>query len=678
MPPDLPAFTGRQDLLRRLDTVLRPASDAVAVSIVGLEGVAGVGKSSLAVHAAHRWRDRFPDGVVWADVRSENAACDALRLIARLYGFHQQAAQVGDAPRPLAALVRTILQGKRVLLVFDNADGLTLDELDGLLLGVPGTVTVVTSRRALPALERLGEPIRVDVMDEGESLALFRRLVGPERVGADPDAHLALARRLGHLPLALDIAARCMGDRGWSPAEMLRRLDQAADLPTFLALPIADEAQHGVALAFALSYEALDESDRVLFRALSVFAPPGFIARDVAAVLDTDDEAAIQAALDRLEALSLARPSAVSPRYDLHTLLRDYACALADRAGESDAWAVRHARHFLALANSAGDQLDDPASAFQAVAVAAVERANFLAAQQECLAQAFWDEVVSLAYRLDGLFERAGQWSDQRRVLEAGMHAAREAGNQRDEAELSARLGVLAGQEGDYAEARDLYQRATATFEKLGARQEQAALLDQLATLVCQQGEYAEARRLYQQSLDIAQALGDRAGVAVAIRNLGRVAHRQGDEDSAGARYQEAVAIFRELGDRKHEAGVLHELGVLAQARGDYRPIRSTNWAYWPRPGAIMSGPAACHRRRLRLSSNWAPGRSKPPFSTGWGDWPGIRATTPRPAAATSNPSTSGSNWGIAGVSLRCCGASATWHICREISTRPQANTNRR
>ena len=291
LPPDLPTFTGRDDLLQALDGLLQPGEQAT-VGIVSARGLAGVGKSALAIHAAHRWRDRFPDGVAWVDLRAEAGASDALRHVAGLYGYQGQAAQIDDVHN-LSALVRMILRDKRVLWVLDNAEGLSADELDCMLPGVPGPVTVVTSRRAYPELERLGRQLRVDVMGEEEGAALLARLVGWE----ERELYRRLAARLGHLPLALDVAGRCMRDQGWGPDEVLRRLEDVAGRPTTLPLLITGEPADSVAQAFALSYDELDGEDQELFRALSPFAPAGFTPRAVGVVLGREDVAGVEAGL---------------------------------------------------------------------------------------------------------------------------------------------------------------------------------------------------------------------------------------------------------------------------------------------------------------------------------------------------------------------------------------------
>jgi len=677
LPPDLCTFTGRDGLLEILDAWVQPREQMEATAI-GLVGMAGVGKSALALHAAHLWRDRFPDGIVWVDLQAESGVCGGLRRVMALYGYREQATQIGDDVSTLAGLARAILRDKRSLLVFDGADDLPGDDWDCLLPGVPGSAMLLTSRRPLPALERAGRLLQVDVMSEDEALALLDRLAGPQQQrdetleppverrhpelvegchpelvegsrlerrgepveplvegghpepveGSHPElvegSHRELAARLGYLPLALDLAGRRMRDRGWTPAETLRHLNTAAGRLTPLPLPAAGEFGHNVALAFALSYKALDEEDQELFRALSPFAPAGFTPRAVAAVLCRDDIAGVETALKRLDALSLVRCTTPCPqrrgqpvegrhpehcgelveplvegrhpehrgelaeplvegtcpelvegsRYILHPLLQSYAVTLASQAGERDLWAVEHAHYFDVRADWAGRQLADPTTAPQAVAMAAVERGNLLTAQRTSVAQRLWAQAVGLAYRLDDLFKHVGCRTDRRGALEAGIEAARSGRLQRDEAGLAHNLGLLAQNHGDYAEARRLYEEALDIARELDDRDSVAVTLHNLGVLAQRQGEYAEARHFHEQATQAFERLGDRVGVARTLLQLGNVAYRQGDYVEARRQYGASLEVAEALGDRAGVAATTDQLGMLAYLQGNVRKAR--------------------------------------------------------------------------------------------------------
>jgi len=175
LPPDLATFTGREGYLGELEGWLRPGTGRT-VGLVGLRGTAGVGKSALAVHAAHEWGERFRDGVVWVDLRRPDVGA-ALRHVAATYGYGEQAAQVRDL-EGLAALVRSILREREALIILDNAESVKPAEFGLLLPGAARCVTVVTSRRSFAELGRHGQVLRVGPMDQEEAEGLLVRILG--------------------------------------------------------------------------------------------------------------------------------------------------------------------------------------------------------------------------------------------------------------------------------------------------------------------------------------------------------------------------------------------------------------------------------------------------------------------------------------------------------------------
>jgi tetratricopeptide (TPR) repeat protein len=621
LPPDLPTFTGRVALLDELDQLLQPDQET-AGSVVGLVGMAGVGKSVLAVHVGHRWRNRFPDGVAWIDLR-EGEVSDGLRHVASLYGYLEEAARMGDDRKELSALIRTILRDKRTLLILDNCEGLSESDLACLLPSVPGSVTLVTSRRTFSTLERSGRVLRVDEMGEKEMLELFSTLQGPEKVQAERDTYRELAERLGFLPLALDIVGRRMRDLGWGPAKMIGQLEHATDLSTLRILPTTEQPEDSVACAFALSYAALAEEEQALFRALGPFAPAGFTAQAVGAMVEQSKvqvlaqrvlgailkhkktkqptRGDVEPTLEKLETLSLLRRIETKGYYGLHPLLRDYARALAEQAGEKDLWTGRYARYFFALAEKGSNQLNDPKTAAEALAMATMERTNLLAAQRALLEKDKWKQVVKMAFNLNILFHRSGHFAAQRRALEVGLEAAQDTQARRTQVKLSQPLDptmqrramqeyertilqyqvelklqmvLLAEMESDYPQAQSLGQEALDTARQLKEPARIAAALAELGNLAFYQADYAKARQLYQESLDIRKEISDKAHVASTLSNLGAVAAAQGDDAEAHRLYQECLRISREINDASGISKALHQLGVLAHYQQDYAEAR--------------------------------------------------------------------------------------------------------
>jgi hypothetical protein len=432
LPPELPTFTGRGTYLTRLDELLQPGAGRT-VGLVGLRGTAGVGKSVLAVHAAHRWGDRFRDGVVWVDLRQRDVT-SALRHVVATYGYGDQAAQTPD-PQGLAALVRSALRGREALIILDNAEGVPPHEFPLLLPGVEGCVTLVTSRRSFTELNRYGQVLRVGEMEPPEAIELLARILGEAVDEEEQAVRGKLTERLGGLPQALDIAARLMVERGWSSAGYLAQLEGAPSLVAELCLPLAERPEDSVVLAFALSYQALSEAQQRFFRAVGVMAEGGFAPLAVAGVLE---EAAgqMERGLEDLAALSLVRPGSVRGRYELHTLLADYSRALAYEAGEWERLRTAHLGYYVAYA----ERYTDDYGALEA------ELPNLTAAGEWARESGENEGVLALAewlYRSGVHFlDLRGHVHEAVRLLGWAVEAARAMGDRRREGGYLGNLGL--------------------------------------------------------------------------------------------------------------------------------------------------------------------------------------------------------------------------------------------
>jgi tetratricopeptide (TPR) repeat protein len=597
---------GRKGYLVRLARALLRGE-----KLVVLTGVGGIGKSALAAAAARRMAWQYPGGVLWVDGRDYLETGMRLENLLSIFG-HVYGQEFGQLPvarqRELAMDYLRRIQAP-ALLVVDNAD--VADEtVWRFLQDAPRPSAVLVTTRTAP--EYGACVLDVAAMTPREGLTFLAAEIGRRRddplwaLGLEDTTAgklLEVAELLDGHALALLQAAALAGDMG---------LNQA------LAQVRANPARGETARRFDFSYESLPEPRKELLHRLAAFAAD-FDLQAIAAICSPPPElgeglgvGAWDAELPELVRGSFVERHPLGPDYDrfrLHPVMREY---LRRRAGP-EAMAAHDrcfARYFLALADWGWRQLGDPETALQAVALGALERANLLAAQQACLAQALWDEAVSLAYRLNDLFERTGHWADRRRVLEAGIEAARKGEARRDEAGLAHNLGalaqaqgdytearrlygealdikqqlgdrpgvattlhnlgMLAQDQGDYAEARRLYGEAAETFEQLGAQREQASVLHNLGVLAQAQGDYAEARRRYGEALDIRQQLGDRAGVAQTLGQLGTLARLQGDYPEARHLYQRSLDISQQLGDRVDAALMQLGLGNVAQNQGDY------------------------------------------------------------------------------------------------------------
>ena len=561
LPLDLPTFTGRETYLTELDGLLQPGTGQT-VGLVGLRGTAGVGKSALAVHAAHRWGDRFRDGVVWVDLRQRDVP-SALRHVAATYGYSDQAAHIPDA-EGLAALVRSVLRGREALVILDNAERVAAEEFPLLIPSVQGCVTLVTSRRSFTELKRYGRVLPVGEMKEEEAEALLSRIIGETMDEDEQAARSALVKRLGWLPLALDITARLIVEQKWSSAEYLARLEGAASLVAELCLPLAERPEDSVAVAFALSYEALKDGQQRLFRALGVMAEGGFAPSTVAGVLG-EEPSQVERGLGDLEALSLVRSSVVRAKYDLHPLLADYSRTLAREAGKWESLCNAHMAYYVGYA----ERYTDDYRALE------VELGNLMAAGEWSRESGENQGVLALAHRLYGggvhFLDLRGHLREAVRLLGWAVEAARALGNRRNEEACLGNLGVAYYRLRKVRRAIEYYEQALVIAREIGDRGAEGKHLGNLGNAYYTLGQVGRAIEYHEQALAIAREIGDRLGEGNALGNLGLAYADLGEVRRAVEYYEQALEITREIGDRRGEGYQLGNLGNAHAALGEVR-----------------------------------------------------------------------------------------------------------
>ncbi|MFB4303135.1 BTAD domain-containing putative transcriptional regulator [Actinomadura sp. NTSP31] len=331
LPMDIAEFTGRADELRRLGELADSARGGTAPTAVVIEGMAGVGKTRLAVRAAHQIarRGRFGEVRLFADLHAADPRhrpadpADVLETFLRLLGV--PAAAVPDGTEGRAALFRARLHGRRALLVLDDAAD--EEQVRPLLPGDPSCLALLTSRRRLAGLDGVHR-LDLGVLRPAEAAGLLRKVVGADRVDADPDAAARIAARCGGLPVALTLAARRLQTRpAWSPAGFAERLGD--DRRALDELSLRDRS---VSATFAPSYLALPEERRRVFRLLGLHPGSTFTAASAAALAGVpvaDAEEALEFLLD--EHLLEHAPEG---RYRFHPLLRAYARQVAEAEEE--------------------------------------------------------------------------------------------------------------------------------------------------------------------------------------------------------------------------------------------------------------------------------------------------------------------------------------------------------
>ena len=450
LPTDVPAFTGRAAELARLDRLLADGSPgdrpAPAVVISAVSGTAGVGKTALAVHWAHRVAARFPDGQLYVNLRGFDPRGRAVSPAEAVRGFLDAlGVPAGKIPADLdaqVAMYRSALAGKRMLVLLDNARD--AEQARPLLPGSGGSVAVVTSRHQLTELVAGdgAHPIVLDVLSIVESQTLLTRRLGAGRVEAEPDAVAAIVAACARLPLALTIAAARAAQTGFALAAIAAELGDARR-----RLDVLDtgDAASQVRTVLSWSYAELTPPAARLFRLLGMPAGPD-IGAAAAASLAGSPRAETHRLLTELTRASLLQEHAPG-RYAFHYLLRDYAAELAGRVDTEDerhAARLRLLDHYAHTAHGA-DRLLNPPRDPMAVPLAAPvphgepeyladeERAKawltgehrvLLAAIPQALDAGFHTHPWQLAWGLDTLLVRRGQWDDMATAWQLASAAA--------------------------------------------------------------------------------------------------------------------------------------------------------------------------------------------------------------------------------------------------------------
>ena len=601
-------FTGREQALAVLAELFGEAdgSPCGSVPVCVISGSAGVGKTALAVHAAHRLAERFPDGQLYVDLHGATAGLEPLapiEVLGRfLRGLGMDPAAVPTGLEEAAAAFRSRVAGRRLLVVLDNAADAA--QVAPLLPATPGCGVLVTCRRALVSLDGAAY-LHLDVLEPGEATELLGRLVGQWRVAAEPEATAEVARWCGWLPLALRIAgARLAARPGWPVAALAERLAEAQG-----RLDELEVAELGVRASFQVSWQQLDASDDPMDRAgagafalLGVLDGPAVSVPVAARLLDAPEEAA-ERALERLVDAQLLEAPAPG-RYRLHDLLRLYARELADRHhGEPErAAAVTRAVGFhvatawqtLALLRPGDYRLaraDDRwrkgglefADQQAALGWLEAERANLLAAIRQAAATPGVPAELGmqLAQALFGFFWVRSHRDDWVQANQIALGIARRTGDLAAQAQAHNDLGAGYYRQGRYDQALACLQESLTIRRELDDRTGQALSLGNLGKVYQWQGRYQEALACLRESLAICQELGDRRGEVDSLHDLGVVYQRQGRYEQALARLRESLVIRWELGDSDRGAESLRELGVTCGRSAGLRRRGCTGSRRW-------------------------------------------------------------------------------------------------
>ena len=636
LPPATPCFTGREDELATLAALLRrPGSakgthPAVVISAIG--GTAGIGKTALAVHWAHEIKERFPDGQLYVNLRGYHPTAEPAEPGEAIRGFldalNVSPSRMPASPEAQVMLYRSLLAGRRMLIVLDNARD--AQHARPLLPGSAGCLAIITSRSQLAGLGAAegAQLLNLGLLTDAKARELLGARLDPERVAAEPDAVHELARLCAGLPLALSIVAARAATRPGLPLAAFST--ELRDDQALLDALDAGDAAASVRAVFSWSYQNLTDQAARMFRLLGVHPGPDISAVAAARLAGISSRQARQV-LNELTNANVLTEHAVG-RFAFHDLLRAYAIEeVHARDSHSDRQAalrqvldyymctahkaallLNPSRDILALACPPADTMPaELRGGTQALAWFEAEHAVLLAAIAHAAKARLDRHVDQIAWSLADYLDRRGHWHDWAATQRFAVSAARRTGDRAAEARARRGLGRAHAELRAYQNARRQLRQAVDLYGQLGDTVGQGRAHLALARLWEYQnqhvlaldharnaldlfraadhpagqasarnavgwhqahlGNHAQALSDCQQALALYHLLADARGEAATNDSLGYAHHHVGNHARALRCYQAAVDLFRSLGDKYNEASSLTRLGDVHRDAGNTR-----------------------------------------------------------------------------------------------------------
>jgi len=580
LPRDVAAFTGRDHELSMITAAVARAVNNGVTTVQAIDGMPGVGKTALAVHAAHLLAERFPDRQLFIDLHAHTPGQEPVRPEDALAGLLTAAgADPRFVPADLdgrAGMWRDKIAGQRALLVLDNAA--SSSQVTPLLPGGGDCLVLITSRRHLGDLPGQVVPVRLDALPAGQAQRMLTRLA--PRAAADPGGVEEVAALAGRLPLAISLLARLLACHpSWTLADLAAETREGV-----LTLSAENKT---IAAAFEVSYRHLDPALQRFFCLLGLH--PGTTCDSyAAAALAGISPAEAAGQMNTLHGEGLLTETSYR-RCGMHDLLRRYARdhGAADRGRDQSLrrlldyyqHTAARAQALLARQTTPGTQpaapstpLSGPAleDAGQALAWARADRDNLLACLDNASRARQHARVTALTAALAELLRRDGPWTDAITRHLAASRAARHLGDRLGEANALTCLADARKLTGDCRSAASDLGRALTLYRNLGDQLGEANALTYLGIVRQMTGDYPGAASNLEQALDFCRNLGDQLGEANALTYLADVRRLTGDWPSAASDLEQALTLYRNLGDQLGQAHALTRLGIVRMVAADY------------------------------------------------------------------------------------------------------------
>jgi tetratricopeptide (TPR) repeat protein len=638
LPPPVRNFAGRLAECQALTALVQEGAEPGATVVISaVSGTAGVGKTALAVHWAHQAAGSFPDGQLYVNLRGFDPDEQIMPPGEAVRGFLEALGVPAERiPSSLAAqsgLYRSLIAGKRILVVLDNARD--AEQVRALLPATATAVALVTSRSQLASLVAAdgANLLTLDLLTPDEARELLTRRLGSDRVGAEPQAVRKIISACARLPLALSIAAARALQSGFSLDALAAELGMASQRLDALD---AGDITTQVRAVFSWSYQILSPPAATLFRLLGLHPGPDISTQATASLAGQPvaETRRLLAELTRAHLLAESKPG----RYSFHDLLRSYAADLTRTHDPDDRrWAARirlldHYTHTaqaadkllnpgrdpipVPLARAArGTRPEHPADHRQAIAWLATEHHVLLAVLRHAADAGLGAHTWQLAWALNTYLYRQGRWHDLAGAWQAALHVAghlgdaatqafvhrelaqshtfldqyrdahihyqraldlyTEAGDRAGQAHTLRHLGYLWERQGQLERALGYSQQALALFQTTNHTYGRASALNSVGWQHALLGDHAQALSHCRQALTVFQQLNDRYGQAATWDSLGYACHQAGSHARAAECYQHALTLFRDLGDSYDEAIILTHLGGTNRAAGDLNAARA-------------------------------------------------------------------------------------------------------